>query len=168
VWPERLGKFKNLPHRVSNPRPFCLQHSALTTTLPRAPLSLVGKGFLKCTPLSLLRNNSVKTFPRQRRLVGDVILYKGKQETSFFQNILLFLNLSYFRKFARKQIRTRRDESTWAHSNECGRKEVREMCYTVYCKSVALGKLFALCGGRAVSSQLTGSCEQLARTMHGQ
>jgi hypothetical protein len=50
------------------------------------------------------------------------------------------------------------------------------MCCTVYCKSVVLGKkrpdgdrqLFALRGGRAVSSQLTASCEQLARTMHRQ
>jgi hypothetical protein len=37
VRPEELGKFKNSPHRVSNPRPSGLQHSALTTTLPRAP-----------------------------------------------------------------------------------------------------------------------------------
>jgi hypothetical protein len=36
---ERLGKLKtiNSPHRVSNPRPSGLLHSALTTTLPRAP-----------------------------------------------------------------------------------------------------------------------------------
>jgi hypothetical protein len=28
---ERLSKFKKSPHRVSNPRPSDLQHSALTT-----------------------------------------------------------------------------------------------------------------------------------------
>jgi hypothetical protein len=37
VRPERLGKFKNSPNRESNPRPSGLEHSALTTTLPRAP-----------------------------------------------------------------------------------------------------------------------------------
>jgi hypothetical protein len=37
VWPEGLGQFKNPPHRDLNPRPSGLQHSALTTTLPRAP-----------------------------------------------------------------------------------------------------------------------------------
>jgi hypothetical protein len=37
VQPEGLGKFKKSPHRVSNPRPSGLQHSALTSTLPRAP-----------------------------------------------------------------------------------------------------------------------------------
>jgi hypothetical protein len=38
VRPERLGELKkNLTHRDLNPRPSCLQHSALTTTLPRAP-----------------------------------------------------------------------------------------------------------------------------------
>jgi hypothetical protein len=36
VRPERLGKFKNSPHRVLNPRPSGLQHSVLTITLPRA------------------------------------------------------------------------------------------------------------------------------------
>jgi hypothetical protein len=35
VRPEGLGKFKNSPHRESNPRPSGLQHSALTTTLSR-------------------------------------------------------------------------------------------------------------------------------------
>jgi hypothetical protein len=35
VQPEKLGKFKNSPHRVSNPRSFGLYHSALTTTLAR-------------------------------------------------------------------------------------------------------------------------------------
>jgi hypothetical protein len=34
---ERLGQLKNPPHRDLNPRPSGLQHSALTTTLPRAP-----------------------------------------------------------------------------------------------------------------------------------
>jgi hypothetical protein len=37
VRPEGLGQFKNRPHRDLNPRPSGLQHSALTTTLPRAP-----------------------------------------------------------------------------------------------------------------------------------
>jgi hypothetical protein len=38
VQPEGLGQFKkNPPHRDLNPRPSGLQHSALTTTLPRAP-----------------------------------------------------------------------------------------------------------------------------------
>jgi hypothetical protein len=38
VRPEGLGQFKkNPPHRDLNPRPSGLQHSALTTTLPRAP-----------------------------------------------------------------------------------------------------------------------------------
>jgi hypothetical protein len=37
VRPEGLGQFKNSPHRVLNPLPSGLQHSALTTTLPRAP-----------------------------------------------------------------------------------------------------------------------------------
>jgi hypothetical protein len=41
VRPEGLGKFKNSPHRVSNPRPSGLLHSALTTTLPRVPELLV-------------------------------------------------------------------------------------------------------------------------------
>jgi hypothetical protein len=36
VRPEGLGKFKNLPHRVSIP------HSALTTRLPRAPEIMIG------------------------------------------------------------------------------------------------------------------------------
>jgi hypothetical protein len=31
----------NSPHQVSNPRPFGLLHSALTTTLPRTPLLLL-------------------------------------------------------------------------------------------------------------------------------
>jgi succinate-acetate transporter protein len=36
VRPEGLGKLeKNPPHRDSNPQPFGLQHSALTTTLIR-------------------------------------------------------------------------------------------------------------------------------------
>jgi hypothetical protein len=39
VQPEGLGTFKNSPHRESNPRPSGLYHSALTTTLPRAPAS---------------------------------------------------------------------------------------------------------------------------------
>jgi hypothetical protein len=34
--PEGLGKFKNSPYRVLNSRPFGLQHSALTITLPHA------------------------------------------------------------------------------------------------------------------------------------
>jgi hypothetical protein len=38
---EGLGKFKNSPHGVSNPRPSGLQHSALTTTLPRTLLKIV-------------------------------------------------------------------------------------------------------------------------------
>jgi succinate-acetate transporter protein len=33
--PEGLGKFKNSPHRVSNPGLSGLQHSALTTALMR-------------------------------------------------------------------------------------------------------------------------------------
>jgi hypothetical protein len=33
VRPEGVGKFKKLPHRVSNPRPSSLLRSALTTTL---------------------------------------------------------------------------------------------------------------------------------------
>jgi hypothetical protein len=37
VRPEGLGKSKNSPHRESNPRPSGLEHSALTTPLPRAP-----------------------------------------------------------------------------------------------------------------------------------
>jgi hypothetical protein len=38
VRPEGLGQFKkNSPHQYLNPRPSGLQHSALTTTLPRAP-----------------------------------------------------------------------------------------------------------------------------------
>jgi hypothetical protein len=38
VRPEGLGKLqKNPPHRDANPRPSDLQHSALTTTLPRDP-----------------------------------------------------------------------------------------------------------------------------------
>jgi hypothetical protein len=37
VRPEGLGEFKNSPHRVSNPRPSGLQHSAVPTTLPRDP-----------------------------------------------------------------------------------------------------------------------------------
>jgi hypothetical protein len=37
VQPDGLGKFKNSPHRESNPRPSGLWHSALTTTLPRTP-----------------------------------------------------------------------------------------------------------------------------------
>jgi hypothetical protein len=36
VRPEGLGKFKNSPHRESNPRPSGLWHSSLTTTLLRA------------------------------------------------------------------------------------------------------------------------------------
>jgi hypothetical protein len=36
VRPEGLGDLKNLPHRDLNPQPSGLQHSALTTTLPRA------------------------------------------------------------------------------------------------------------------------------------
>jgi hypothetical protein len=32
VWLEGLGKFENSPHRVSNPLPSGLWHSALTTT----------------------------------------------------------------------------------------------------------------------------------------
>jgi hypothetical protein len=36
--PEGVGKFlRNPPHRELNTRPSGLQHSALTTTLPRAP-----------------------------------------------------------------------------------------------------------------------------------
>jgi hypothetical protein len=35
--PKGLGHFKNPPHRDLNPRPSGLQHSALTTTLPRGP-----------------------------------------------------------------------------------------------------------------------------------
>jgi hypothetical protein len=38
VQPEGLRKFKNSPHPVLNLRPSGLKHSALTTTLPRAPL----------------------------------------------------------------------------------------------------------------------------------
>jgi predicted Co/Zn/Cd cation transporter (cation efflux family) len=36
VRPEGLGNFKKSPHRVSNPRPSGLQHSALTTTLQQS------------------------------------------------------------------------------------------------------------------------------------
>jgi hypothetical protein len=39
VWPEGLGKFQKSPHRVSNPRASCLYYSALTTTLPRTPVT---------------------------------------------------------------------------------------------------------------------------------
>jgi hypothetical protein len=39
---EWLGKFKNSPHRESNPRPSGLYHSALTTTIPCAPLQIEG------------------------------------------------------------------------------------------------------------------------------
>jgi hypothetical protein len=38
VRPEGLDQFKNPPHRDSNPRPSGLQHSALNTTLPSAPI----------------------------------------------------------------------------------------------------------------------------------
>jgi hypothetical protein len=38
-------------------------------------LSLLGKGSVNCIPLSLLGNNSVKTFPRQGRIVGRVVFY---------------------------------------------------------------------------------------------
>jgi hypothetical protein len=34
---EGFGKFKNSPHRVSNPRPSGLEHSALITTLLKPP-----------------------------------------------------------------------------------------------------------------------------------
>jgi hypothetical protein len=37
---EGLGKFKILPHRVSNPRPPGLQYCVLTTTVLRAPVKL--------------------------------------------------------------------------------------------------------------------------------
>jgi hypothetical protein len=43
VRPEELGQLKNTPHRDLNPRPSGLQHSAFTTTLPRAPLDLINK-----------------------------------------------------------------------------------------------------------------------------
>jgi hypothetical protein len=38
---EGLGKFKILPHLISNPRPSGFEPSALTTRLPRAPLLLL-------------------------------------------------------------------------------------------------------------------------------
>jgi hypothetical protein len=45
VRPEGLGKFKNSsPHRESNPRPSGLEHSALSTTLPRASLVICIQG----------------------------------------------------------------------------------------------------------------------------
>jgi hypothetical protein len=37
VWLEGLGKFKNSPDQILNPRPSSFKHSALTNTLPRAP-----------------------------------------------------------------------------------------------------------------------------------
>jgi hypothetical protein len=40
VRPEGLGQFKNPTHPDLNPRPSGLQHSALTTTLPRASFPL--------------------------------------------------------------------------------------------------------------------------------
>jgi hypothetical protein len=39
VRPEGLGKLKKSPHRALNPLPSSSEHSALTTTLPRAPIS---------------------------------------------------------------------------------------------------------------------------------
>jgi hypothetical protein len=35
-----------------------------------------------CIPLSLLRNSSVKTFPRHRRIVWSIVFYAPYQETS--------------------------------------------------------------------------------------
>jgi hypothetical protein len=46
VRPEGLGKFKNPPNWESNPRPSGLQHSALTTTLPRTPVYIVVTGIV--------------------------------------------------------------------------------------------------------------------------
>jgi hypothetical protein len=54
VRPEGLGKFKNSPHRVSNPLPSGLQHSALTSSLPRAYMY---HNILPCNNISGLTSN---------------------------------------------------------------------------------------------------------------
>jgi hypothetical protein len=66
-----LGKFKNSPHRVSNPRPPGVQHSALTTTLPRPPTSqrvVLSKLLsLSSNGLFFIRNKEKHVAPLQSR-----------------------------------------------------------------------------------------------------
>jgi hypothetical protein len=46
-----------------------------------------------CVPLSLKGKGSVNTFPRQRRIVGDVLFYSVVVVPNFSQNFLLFSSL---------------------------------------------------------------------------
>jgi hypothetical protein len=50
-------------------------HAAQNTCNNRRTVRRVCLWVCVCIPLSLLRNNSLKTFPRQRRIVGGVIFY---------------------------------------------------------------------------------------------
>jgi hypothetical protein len=50
---EGLGQFKNPPHRDLNPRPSGLQHSALTTTLPRDPFVVFYRELYSATIYSI-------------------------------------------------------------------------------------------------------------------
>jgi hypothetical protein len=52
--PEILGKFKNSPHWVSNPRPSGLQHSTLTTKLPRTGRLFYHRRIVLCVRFCLL------------------------------------------------------------------------------------------------------------------
>jgi hypothetical protein len=61
---------------------------------------LVSVGLSMC-PLSLLGNNSVKTFPRQRRIAGGVVFYavrvvSRKVGYQFFPELLIFYLCSRF------------------------------------------------------------------------
>jgi hypothetical protein len=64
------GSVKCIPHFIA--RQWLGKHITAATNT-RICWTLVSVGL--CIPLSLLCNNSVKTFPRQRRIVGGVVFY---------------------------------------------------------------------------------------------
>jgi hypothetical protein len=65
VQPEGLGKLKNSPHQVSNPRPSGLLHSALTTTLPRAPVEKVGTQMYRVQQANFLLHTAIAILKRK-------------------------------------------------------------------------------------------------------
>jgi hypothetical protein len=90
VWPEGLGKLRqNPPHRDANPLTFGLQHTVLTTTLPRAPLT--GLVIKKESPVKTeIKNNITYTGPTACKVLSGQQVLKVPISHATFLRIINF------------------------------------------------------------------------------
>jgi hypothetical protein len=101
-----------------------------------------------CIPLSLLGNNSVKTFPQQRRIFGGVVFYTVRvvtkesrrlvlPRTSCYLNIspFIFISFACYNTLASPRV-TSKDQSP-AEGSVCYQSKQRELIESLLQESEA-------------------------------